>query len=446
MEASLSTLPNHRLLARMHELVRRDNALEAELLAYLGEVDARRLYLDEGFSSLFQFCTRALHFAEGVAYKRIQAARAARRHPQLLDAVRGGELHVTGVSLLAPRLDSGSCAELIAAARHRSADEIKKLLADREPRPDVPTLLTRLPAPVAAPAPALTRAAEAGPATAGEGENGAAGGPPVPAEPGPAASACEPPVPRARTEPLGAERYAVQFTASGEVFAQLQELRALMRHQFPDGDVGKILARAIGDLLAQVRKRKLGACAKPHPAKPPKAHPSRHIPAAIRRAVAQRDGGRCTFASASGRRCEAREFLEFDHVEPWQRTRCHSVEGIRLRCRAHNQHTAERDFGERHMNRFRKRAKPGADADRKKAERRSGDAQRAPARGTLAGSERSAGARAIREHEARPGMNAPSRGPGGRRQQDLNPVVPDSTPAASGRLDPDPARTLPGDS
>ncbi len=43
MKASLSTLPSHRLLARMHELVRRDNALEAELLAHLGEVDARRL-------------------------------------------------------------------------------------------------------------------------------------------------------------------------------------------------------------------------------------------------------------------------------------------------------------------------------------------------------------------------------------------------------------------
>ena len=378
MKASLSTLPSHQLLARMHELVRRDNALEAELLAHLGEVDARRLYLEEGFPSLFQFCTRGLHFAEAVAYKRIQAARAARRHPQLLDAVRGGALHVTGVSLLAPRLGGGSCEELIAAARHRSADEIKRLLADREPKPDVPTSLRRLPAP----APALGPAAEAGLAGAGGDEKGAVGVLAVRMESAPASrtapasSACDAPLPRARTEPLGAERYAVRFTASGEVFAQLQELRALMCHQIPDGDVGKILARAIGDLLAQVRRRKLGACAKPQPAKPPKAQPSRHIPAAIRRAVAQRDGGRCTFTSVSGRRCNAREFLEFDHAEPWQRTKCHSVEGIRLRCRAHNQHTAERDFGTRHMNRFRKREKTGE--------------------------------------------NAPTRAPGERRQQDLN--------------------------
>jgi hypothetical protein len=102
-------------------------------------------------------------------------------------------------------------------------------------------------------------------------------------------------------EPLGAERYQVQFTADRQIYAQLQELRALMRHQVPDGDLGKILARAVAALLAQ-----------------------------------------------------AREFLEFDHTEAWTWTRAHSIAGITLRCRAHNQQRARRDFGERHMARFRK--------------------------------------------------------------------------------------------
>jgi hypothetical protein len=83
---------------------------------------------------MFVWCQRVLHFAEGVAYKRIQAARAARRHPRLLGAVRSGELHLTAVSLLAPKLTQDNCAELIQATRHRSADEIRQLLADREPR------------------------------------------------------------------------------------------------------------------------------------------------------------------------------------------------------------------------------------------------------------------------------------------------------------------------
>jgi hypothetical protein len=74
---------------RVRELVQRGNTVEAELLVHLAEVDARQLYLEEGCSSMFAWCQRVLHFAEGVAYKPIQAARAVRRHPELLGAVRG---------------------------------------------------------------------------------------------------------------------------------------------------------------------------------------------------------------------------------------------------------------------------------------------------------------------------------------------------------------------
>ena len=49
MKASLSTLPSHELLARMHELVRRDNALEAETKKLRSPQAARRmLALDNG--------------------------------------------------------------------------------------------------------------------------------------------------------------------------------------------------------------------------------------------------------------------------------------------------------------------------------------------------------------------------------------------------------------
>jgi hypothetical protein len=133
-----------------------------------------------------------------------------------------------------------------------------------------------------------------------------------------------PPVPspsvRPRTEPLGAERYRVQFTADREMHAQLEELRALMRHQIPDGDIGKILAKAVASLLKQVRKQKFAETAAPRSARTSRSTsetPSRHIPAAIRRAVWQRDDGRCTYVSAGGRRCNAREFVEFDHADAW---------------------------------------------------------------------------------------------------------------------------------
>src|SRR6266404_5480608 len=109
MSEMLAGLPSARLLARVRELVRRGNAVEAELLVHLAEVDARQLYLEEGCSSMFTYCWKVLHFAEGVAYKRIQAARAARRHPQILEALRRGNLHLTAVGLLAPKLTETNC-------------------------------------------------------------------------------------------------------------------------------------------------------------------------------------------------------------------------------------------------------------------------------------------------------------------------------------------------
>jgi hypothetical protein len=337
MSFVLAGLPNAQLLARVRELVRRGNAVEAELLVHLAEVDARQLYLEEGCSSMFTYCQRVLHFAEGVAYKRIHAARAARRHPQILEALRCGDLHLTAVGLLAAKLTPSNCVELIRAARHLGADEIRRMLADREPKPAAPTFVRPIAAPSKAIAP--TDLPAVGPAFSAR--PGAA--PPIPSPP-----------PPPRTEPLGAERYRVQFTADRETHQQLEELRAFMRHRVPDGDVGKIIAKAISVLLKQVRKQKFAETSEPRIQTSPSDRPSRHVPAAIRRAVWKRDRGRCTYVSESGRRCDTREFLEFDHADGWSNTRAHSIAAITLRCRAHNQLRARQDFGEKHMARFRR--------------------------------------------------------------------------------------------
>jgi 5-methylcytosine-specific restriction endonuclease McrA len=75
------------------------------------------------------------------------------------------------------------------------------------------------------------------------------------------------------------------------------------------------------------------------------AHSSRHIPAAVRRQVWRRDGGRCTFLDARGVRCRATRAIEFHYEHPYALGGLHSAENITLRCRSHNELAAERDFG-----------------------------------------------------------------------------------------------------
>jgi hypothetical protein len=72
---------------------------------------------------------------------------------------------------------------------------------------------------------------------------------------------------------------------------------------------------------------------------------SRHIANALRRQVYERDGGRCAFVSADGRRCCARARLEFHHIKPFARGGEATFENIALMCRAHNALLAERDYG-----------------------------------------------------------------------------------------------------
>src|SRR3990170_5309855 len=147
MESSydLRGLPPDVLVTRLQTLLVRDRRLTAEVVAHLAEVDARKLYLDHACSSMFTYCVERLHMSEPTAYKRIEAARAARRFPVIFARVAAGELHLAAVTLLARRLSEDNHLELLAEAAHRSKREVERLLAVRFPRPDVAASLRRAP-------------------------------------------------------------------------------------------------------------------------------------------------------------------------------------------------------------------------------------------------------------------------------------------------------------
>ncbi len=79
IEIPTAALSDPELLLEVRRLTGQERLATARLIAALGELDARRLYLGEGCSSLFTFCTQVLHLSEHAAYGRIEAARAARK-------------------------------------------------------------------------------------------------------------------------------------------------------------------------------------------------------------------------------------------------------------------------------------------------------------------------------------------------------------------------------
>jgi hypothetical protein len=155
--------------------------------------------------------------------------------------------------------------------------------------------------------------------------------------------------PAASIEPLAIGRFKVQFTASEELRDKLDRLRSLSRAAVPDGDLAALIELAVTEKLQRLEIRRYGAVERPRSTLKPDAGTaaSRHVPAAVRRAVAERDGLRCGFVGVGGRRCSERDRLEYHHRHPWAMGGRHDPTNIGLLCRTHNAWMAEHDYGPR---------------------------------------------------------------------------------------------------
>jgi len=352
--SAAARLSDAELLDRVVHIAREEREATVELVAHLGELDARRLYLGEGFGSLFSYCTGALRLAEHAAYNRIEAARASRRLPAILTLLADGSLNLSTVRLLAPHLRPDNFETLVALAKGRSKREVEALVARLAPRPDVAASVRKLPA---SPPSDASRPAAVQPALASATQE------PAPFDPAPiappaslatqahvptsaptAAAAPERPAHRPVVTALAPERYRVQFTVGEATHEKLRRVQDLLRREIPDGDPGAIFDRALTLLLEDVARKKLAATSKPRLGVAAGAR-SRHIPARVRRDVWLRDGGRCAFVAPNGRRCTERAFLEFHHREPYAIGGEAMVANISLRCRSHNTYEAELAFG-----------------------------------------------------------------------------------------------------
>src|SRR5512140_3747567 len=116
------------LVIEIARLAACERAATAELVAALVVFDARRLYLGEGCSSLFAYCTERLGLSEHAAYHRIEAARAVRAFPEILERLRAGSLTLTTVKLLAPHLTEDNHRERLAAAGGQSRRAVEQLI------------------------------------------------------------------------------------------------------------------------------------------------------------------------------------------------------------------------------------------------------------------------------------------------------------------------------
>ncbi len=352
-KTDLKLLEDGELLVRLSKLVNQSRRVESVFVAHIAEVDARRLYASQASPSMYQYCIDALHLSEAEAYLRIEAARASRRHPLVLTMLEDGRLHLSGIGVLAPQLKKLNRADgeaLLARAIHKTKRQIKVLVAGLAPKPDVPPSIRKVPEKrMEAPRKDASGAASENHPSSEEATTSGRSHPEPSNKPAP-----ESPDPRAKVEPLSASRYIVQFTASAELCDKLERLAALM----PGSDLASRIDTAVSEKVERLEAKRFAKTNKPRKSlEDADTSPGvRGISAPVRRFVWERDGGQCTYVSREGKRCPARESLEYHHDDPYGLGGDRSATNIRLMCTCHNLYMAEMDYGKETMDQYRRSA------------------------------------------------------------------------------------------
>jgi 5-methylcytosine-specific restriction endonuclease McrA len=379
----LARMSESELLHHFQILVARDRRTTTQMLVAISEIDERKLWASHACPSMFAFCVERFHMSEQVTAKRIWAARTARRFPVVLEMIERGELHLSAICLLARHLTEHNCRDVLQRAIHKSSREIERLVAELAPRPDVASRVRALPrrvvdtqgvAEAVASGDGTTReavdtaqaasgdgtthlaSASAGASTAAETRSELAPAGATGLRSCPVQSRGGSPVSAAATRSITAlspRRYKIEITVDEETHDKLRSLQDLLGRSTVGRDPAAIISRAIDGLLVDTLKRKAATTDRRRPAchaSPKNPRPrSRSIPAALRRAVWQRDCGRCRFVDDRGRRCNATSNVEFHHKDPFARGGRHDADNVELRCTAHNQYQADLDFGQSFM-------------------------------------------------------------------------------------------------
>ena len=246
--STVGALSDRELLRETSNLVRHERHLQGAIIDHLAEIEARGLYLERGFSSLFDYAVRELGYSDAAAARRIGVMRLCADQPDAREGLRDGSLTLSAAAELQWAFDrqrrrgsicgTAAIAPAGAAAGTRAAGAAAQngLAADSAPA---------VPLPSAEPEPPLVLDAvgrqklveEAAGKSARQVRQMLADLDPELA----------PPADRVR--PLGDGRFEMKATIDSECRQGLEQLRGLLSHVDPRMTLGQLVGRIVQEAL-----------------------------------------------------------------------------------------------------------------------------------------------------------------------------------------------------
>ena len=343
----LRTLNEVEFHHQFESIVSVELAATIRVLHFINELDRRKSFLEMGYSSVLDYCMRKLGYSRSGAGRRIQAARCARRYPEVFGMLRTRELSPGTAALIESILTDDNKDEILSRIRGASHREIERVVSEYRPPVALRDRFHFVQVPV--PAPKNADAEFFG-------------------------RQCRRSLPEEWRQPVE-EKVYVQFLADEEFMKLFEEVRNLM----PDGGEQNI-ADVMRRVLTEYRDRhspaarharreakngsarlesqrwecdssesKKGSASLESQRWECDSTQSRHIPDELRDMIFVRDGGQCTFVAADGTRCRCRKGLQVDHIRPFSAGGTHDPSNLRLLCGAHNRLAAEQVLGKHVM-------------------------------------------------------------------------------------------------
>lgn len=301
---NIENLSNLELTERIEILRGKERAIVLKFLLHLGEFDKRKLYLEQGYSSLFDFCVRKLGYSEGSAYRRVESALCLRDHPELEESFLNGEVTICTIANAARAIKKSktNINEIIG----KSAREVEAIVAELAPVSKPKEVIkeikveTRNTIPMG---PLFTQSSDSKP-----------------------------------SQDKPETRFELKFSVSEDVYREIQAIKSNLSNKLGRNlNLENVLIELVNKFRDVPKPRKVVSI----------NENSRKPSALVKREVLRRDGCQCTFVSSDGVRCTEKHYLHLDHVQPFALGGRSSKENLRVLCSKHNQMLSQKTFGKR---------------------------------------------------------------------------------------------------
>jgi len=133
---NVKSLCDEGLLAQTDYLVAEERQNTILILRHLREIEIRRLFIDLGFSSMYEYCIKHIKYSEGQTQRRLSSARLFTELPEIENKIQVGDLNITSLSKIQSFLKVEESAEnelsreekldLICHLENKSTREIEK--------------------------------------------------------------------------------------------------------------------------------------------------------------------------------------------------------------------------------------------------------------------------------------------------------------------------------